>query len=278
MNDAAQQVVIANPTGTPAVRMAAPMFSTPCDTAIIEQFAQAFVETSSWGAAYRKTFDIAGMKDRALWNRAYEFAQRHDVRQAIATLLDDARKKTIISVSQLLNHLANIATANPAALTWVAVHNCRHCWGIDGAYQWRDYDEWAQAASSKFAEAVNSSPATASSTRLPTDEGGYGYNLHRAPNPDCQGCGGAGHRITHIRDRDAMGERELALFKGVKQKADGSIEVLMHDQLKAAEMVGRILGAFNDKLSIIPPARVAELPAGTKPADVQAAYLALVGS
>lgn len=275
--NAGRQLIVDTATGTmPAVRMVAPDGAIPVTTAAVEQFARAFADTQSWSAAYRQTFDVAGMKQRTLLNRAYEFAQRHDVRQVISTLLEDARRASIINVTELLNHLANIARANPAQLTWVTVHSCRHCHGAGGAYQWRDYDEWAIAAAVAFDGAVKHDASTAPGTRLPTDEGGYGYTMHRSPNPDCETCAGAGVRVTHVQDRDQMGVRELALFKGVKQKADGSIEVLMHDQLKAAEMVGRILGAFNDKLSIIPPPKVAELPNGTTREQVQAAYLAMV--
>lgn len=243
----------------------------------VEAFCRAYIERGSWGAAYRATFDVVGVPERYLWSRAYEFAQRWDVRECLDKLFDDARKQAIISVNGLLKRLALTAMASPAGLTWITTHACRFCHGVGGAYQWRDYDEWATTAAKAFDETVRDNAQAAQSVRLPTDEGGYGYTMHRAPNPECETCAGAGLRITHVKDRDQMTEAEHALFKGVKQKADGSIEVLMHDQLKAAELCGRILGAFNDKVSIIPPHAAPDLPKGTTPEQVQQAYLSLVG-
>lgn len=260
----------------PVARIVAPGHTDACDAANIEAFARAFVELGSWAAAYRHTFDVSGMIDRTLWHRSYEFAQRPDVRDAIAKLLDDARRHAIIKVNDLLAHLADIARANPSTITWVTVHACRHCHGIGGAYQWRDYDEWAVTAAQAFDSAVRNDATTAPHVRIPMDEGGFGYTMHRPPNPECESCGGAGLRVPHVADRDKLGAAELKLIKGVKAKADGSIEVLMHDQLKAAELVGRILGAFNDKLAIVPPPKVSELPPGTTAEQVAAAYLSMV--
>lgn len=269
-------VTNASETGTSLAIVHAPTFAQRVEVGHVEAFARAFVELGSWGAAYRKTFDVSGCKDRTLWNRAYEFAQRQDVRDAIAKLFDDARRHAIIKVNDLLAHLADIARANPSTITWVTVHACRHCHGIGGAYQWRDYDEWAVAAAQVFDSAVRNDATTAAKVRIPMDEGGFGYTMHRAPNPECESCAGAGLRVPHVADRDKLGAAELKLIKGVKAKADGSIEVLMHDQLKAAELVGRILGAFNDKVALVPPPKVMELPAGTTAEQVAAAYLSLV--
>ena len=59
--------------------------------------------------------------------------------------------------------------------------------------------------------------------------------------------------VTIIADTTKLTGKARKLYAGAKQDRFGCIEIKMHDQDKAREMVGRMLGAFNDKLDLRTP-------------------------
>jgi phage terminase small subunit len=85
----------------------------------------------------------------------------------------------------------------------------------------------------------------AKSIAYPDPGGGFGFNHTLAPHASCPECHGEGVMRVLVRDSENLSPAGLALYGGVKQTANG-LEVKMADQQKAAEIVGKILGAFKD--------------------------------
>lgn len=240
----------------------------------VEAFANVYVESKNYSAAYRATHDCTNTHAARVWSLASEYARRPDVVMAIRSRLEAAAKATIVTVAELLAHQYEIATADPREIVWTSEHPCRHCYGNDGAYQWRDPEEYDLACARAIDEAVKTGAVL---PVFPTINGGFGFTLHRPPNPECETCAGVGDPRTHIADSRKLSGPAAKLFAGVKQDRYGQIEVKMHDQQKALDACNRIVGAYKDALTVNPgPVEAAPLPVDLPPEQVADAYLRMV--
>lgn len=129
-----------------------------------------------------------------------------------------------------------MANADPNEIVRTVAYACRHCYGKGFRYQWRDHVEFAMALASTID----------SNGKLLDDDGGYGYTKAIDPNPDCPECHGAGIPTTLITDTTKLSRGARKLIKSIKQKADGSIEIELHDQNKTREYLGRALRRFGN--------------------------------
>jgi len=136
------------------------------------------------------------------------------INQGIERLTDLA----ILNAQDVLMHWHEIAVADPGEISQMRRVCCRHCWGENFLYQWRDVDEYDKAA------------AKASADSRPTPEyGGLGFIQNDDPNPDCPKCAGEGIEDVFYADtRDVIGPARR-LIAGVKKTKFG-IEVMTRDQ------------------------------------------------
>lgn len=104
--------------------------------------------------------------------------------------------------------------------------------------------------------------------------GGFGYDPGKDPILTCPSCW-ARPRARH-RSRHAQAVAQRKLLAGIKETP--GVEVQLHDQMKAREQLGRILGAFKDGIPVAPavPDKAAITPA-MRDQDAGRAYLRLVG-
>ena len=202
-----------------------------------QAFVEAFVRTRSATAAYREVYDVgADTKPATVHATAYHLSHEPAVRNAIRRLQDAAAQATTISVRARMHWLQLIAEADPGELVALAGRNCRWCWGAGNGYQHRDAAELARALDKHL--------ASKGSVPRPDASGGFGYRGDRPPNPECAKCDGEGLTATVYTPTADLSPAGRALFKGVRQKANGEIEVLMHDQLQAAEMLNKMQSAY----------------------------------
>ena len=168
------------------------------------------------------------------------------VQSAIRAGAKEAFKDTSASVGWLLQRFLDVATADPRELIGLKIGACRYCHGEGHGYQWRER-EYAEALRDAE-EASASAPRFAAPVRFPDIAGGLGYNATRPPHPDCPQCHGEGLERFVPRDTDNLSDQALLLFGGVKVKPNGGYEIIIADRQKALENVGRIMGAFTDKV------------------------------
>jgi hypothetical protein len=84
-------------------------------------------------------------------------------------------------------------------------------------------------------------------------EGGIGYDPKLEPVETCSECFGRG-TVTVIHTPSLkVSPAARRLLASVKQNKDGSVELKLHDQLKALELLGRYAGAFKDVKEISGP-------------------------
>lgn len=239
-----------------------------------EAFALAWAHTGNKAAAYRMAYNVHERTlPNVIWVSASRVAALPQVQARYRVLVQQAALETIMSIRELLQMQVDIATADPAEVVKVVARNCRHCRGVNYGYQWKDEIEYSDAC---IVALANEDDAT------PSELGGYGFNGALEPVKECPHCYGVGIEQTVITPSDQLNGKARKLYAGAKQDRFGCIEVKLHDQQKAAEMVARMLGAFNDKLDLrTPEERAKAEQAGKLPENITAenaakAYLQLL--
>lgn len=235
-----------------------------------EQFAQACVTLTNQSAAYRAAYDCTNSNFRTITDEASRVANRPHVAARIAELRQLAAERTAIpALEARIKEMRELEAADARELTGLHWGACRYCYGLDHHYQWSDDLEYAQACD----EQVKLRQP------LPDMSGGFGFNPTRNPAEDCTRCYGVGVSRPYVADTRNLSRAAARLYKGIKIKGNGDIEILLHDQQKATDMLNRIQGAYKDGagLPAVNPAHaVAEASAAKTPEERQRAYLRLV--
>jgi phage terminase small subunit len=197
--------------------------------------------------AYDHAFDARGGSYDTRRNEGARVLNRPDVQKALAARIKVGTQLAAVDVGWLLNHFLTIANADPRELIGLKVGCCRFCYGEGHQYQWREgeYVEKLEAAERE----ARVYPDRAKDILLPDFAGGFGFNATFPPVPNCPRCHGEGQERFVPRDTDRLSDQALLLYGGVKVKKDG-YEIIIADRGKAAELAGRILGAFTDKVKI----------------------------
>lgn len=158
------------------------------------------------------------------------------VAAAISEKQAERAQRTEITQDMVLKRWWEIAMADPNEIIHFRRTCCRHCFGEDHEYQWRDEEEFIKASLA----AKDASPA-----EMPSNAGGYGFDKTADPNAECPRCMGEGIPDIHATDTRKLSGPARALYAGVKQTQAG-FEIKMQDQGKALENVARHLGMFKD--------------------------------
>lgn len=217
--------------------------SKPLENDRFELFCQEYLKDLNAARAGREI----GIKSRQ--NVTPVFA-REDVQDRIAYLKSERAKELKIEQVDVLQRLWGIATADPNELVKYKLVNCRHCWGVDHQFQWRDEAEFEEALNQAIAEEKeiqNEMPDYQAT--YPNDEGGYGYRRTKPPHPECPKCDGEGKGYVHVEDTSNLSETAKLLYAGVEQGKEG-IKVKMHDQVAVLQLVGKHIGMFVEQKKI----------------------------
>ena len=193
----------------------------------------------------------AGYSQKTAGQQGERLLKNVEIQAALSERMNDRQKRTEITQDMVLQRWWQIATANPNELISYRRVCCRHCFGEGHEYQWKDREEYEQAikAAIKAAEEATMETGIEVKPRLPTDDGGYGFDPTIKPHPKCPKCNGEGHGEVFAQDTRELSPEAQALYAGVKITKDG-LEIKMQDQGKALENVARHLGMFNDKVTL----------------------------
>jgi hypothetical protein len=179
------------------------------------------------GMSYAEAFRQAGCVASTAGSQSSQIqVMNRDVRiQArIAELRPLIDAETVSTISERMAWLRLIVNANPAELSRVVRDPCDLCWPDDRI---------AEAYVAYFAP----HPFHADEPRpdLPDT---------KRPRPTCERCQGSGYSRVVLTPNDELSPGARALFKGAKQNEKGAIEVEMHDQMAAAEMLNKLQSAY----------------------------------
>ncbi len=191
--------------------------------------------------AYRLAF----VPDRAMTLAAIERESKRllsdpSIAARVQAMRDEAMAHTVITVREMAQDFYDIATADPNELISYVLECCRFCYGVEHRYQWVDETEYAVAYDRAAELATADKPA-----QYPDMVGGFGYHPANEPNMTCPCCFGRGQGNIIVHDTTKLSPKALKLYAGVKKTKDG-LEVLMHDQMKARDALGRMMGIFKD--------------------------------
>lgn len=216
-----------------------------------EEFAQGCVRLTNQNAAYRQAYNCGGSNFQTISREASRTASLPHVAARIRELQDKAAAETCIpTAAQRIAELREIETADARELAGHHLGACRHCYGVDHAYQWTDEHEYAAA--------VDLAMSAATKARHPEMDGGFGFNPTLEPVIDCPRCFGVGVQRPYVTDTRHLSKSAARLYKGIKIKGNGDIEILLHDQLKARDMLNRIQGIYKDG-AVQPTATAADI-------------------
>lgn len=187
----------------------------------------------------------AGYSAKTATQAGHRLLQDEIVQGYIQKEMSKRAKRTEIKADDVLRYWHDIATADPNEIIHLRRVCCRHCYGVDHQFQWRDEVEYNQAVqrATTAAEEKETTPV------FPSDVGGYGFDRLLSPHPQCPYCAGEGREEIHAEDTRFLSPKAKLLYAGVKQTRDG-FEIKMRDQDKAMENVARHLGMFTDKHEI----------------------------
>lgn len=236
-----------------------------------EAFARGCVELVNHSAAYRAAYNVSpDTKFTTISKEAQRLAADPEIAARIRELQDAAAQRSAVpSLAARIQELREIESANPNDIIGMRWVNCRHCRGFDHGYQWKDELEYARACDT----------AIALKQALPDMAGGFGFNGTLDPVQDCPNCWGVGEQRPFVADTTKLTGGARRLYKGVKIKGNGDIEVLLHDQMQARDMLNRIMGAYKDGMPAsagADAAEVAKARSAATPEERQRAYLRLV--
>ncbi len=161
-----------------------------------------------------------------------------NVKRAIESQLVASVSRTLASADEVLEKMWQLATFDANEISQYRHGACRHCWGFGHHYQWRDAIEHEE----KCAE------AKARKNPDPPDNGGYGYDHNRDPNPECPRCNGDGIGRAYFPDtRKLSGIARLA-YSGTKI-GKGGIEITAISREKMFEAIMRRMGLNETELA-----------------------------
>lgn len=229
--------------------------------------------------AYRQVYSVTNMSDQAVYSEAFDVANRPHVALRISELRkirDDAAVKSItFDIKRLMETYVAIAMTDPNELISVKVGCCRYCHGVDHEYQWREREYLDEVARWEI-EPVN--PKNNEPRLMPDPAGGFGFKHGNPPHPECPRCDGDGVSRVVPMDTTKLSPGARQLYRGAQQTKDG-IKILFADKDKTLDQIGRMLGAFDDKLRVDLEGRVASLKLTTSdPKEAADAYARMIGS
>lgn len=179
---------------------------------------------------------------------AARLLQDPDVQAAVKALQDERARELKLEANEVLRHLVELAIADPNELIQHRRGCCRYCHGNLFGYQRTPAEMERDRASHEAAELERQrKDPQRFQPRVFDEAGGVGYDPRREPHEGCPECFGEGVERVHLADTRHLSGPARRLYAGVKQTKDG-VQVLMRDQDKAIELIGRHLAMFKDKV------------------------------
>lgn len=204
--------------------------------------------------AYRQNYDVARMKERTVYSRAYNLRHDPEVDEEIKRRRAEASAASILGVTDVANEFLRVAFADPGKIVQHRRLNCRYCHGVKHRYQWRDQNEYQHALTeAKEDNAVRRSRRPPQKERpLPSDDGGYGFAFNAPPHAACPHCRGEGKPDVFIADTTQLTPEDRRLIERVKVTKDG-IEIRFRNQQDALTKAGQMLGGFKQTVVLQNP-------------------------
>lgn len=246
-------------------------------------FAQWYAETRSLITAYKQSHETTPDATYAtLWNRARHIFDRPHVNARIVEIADRLAAAGVKRAIDILQDLADIADQDTNELVRHVFYCCRHCHGLEGAYQWRDAIEFGRALEAFNGQQGRALARGEKRLELPSAVGGFGFNHMESSNPACPSCYGEGHSRVVIADTTTLSPKARKSIKAIKQDKDGIVTIELYDKQQARDMIVKMLGGYKNDgkgltlLGTKPEDGISVDP--SNPRQVQDSYLAMLAA
>ena len=191
----------------------------------------------------------AGYKDPG--NYGASLVAKPKIKAAIDEGQGKLQKHLMVTAEDVARRYAELAFADAGEITQYRRGACRHCYGVNYAYQYRDEQELSDRAAEEAKKLFDDPNVIDAAINNPsligiTSEGGFGYRKNKEPNPECPRCEGEGIEWTFIQDTRALSDTARMLFDGVKETKQG-VEIKTQDRSKALADLAKHLGMFAGK-------------------------------
>jgi phage terminase small subunit len=174
------------------------------------------------------------------------------VYDAVQDRIREVASAKAVTAEWVLDQWRQIASADPNDLIYIRVECCRHCYGINFEFQWVE-SEYNTVLRECREHVCNPKCEIPCGKRVPPLAlGGFGFTVHKSPNPDCPKCGGDGFERVIACDTRLVTGPARRLYAGVKKTKDG-IEIKMRDQDAALNNIAKYLGMLIDKRELSGP-------------------------
>ncbi|HBT4942354.1 terminase small subunit [Klebsiella pneumoniae] len=180
----------------------------------------------------------AGYSKKTANEQGARLLAKVSIAQAIAQQQKASIVRTLGSADEVLQQMWRLATFDANQLSQYRRGSCRYCWGFGHQYQWRDAVEYEE----KRLEALERK------RREPVDDGGYGYNHKREPNPHCPRCNGDGIGQPFFTDTTKLPSDAALAYSGVKLGKNG-IEITAISRERMFEAVMKRLGLADSEFA-----------------------------
>lgn len=202
-----------------------------------ERFAQGVAGGLSYFAAYME----AGYTNNEGSARrdASRLASKREVQDRIRELQAVAGARALLSTTELIADLEQMATADVNEIMALTNGACRWCWGDPpGSYSWRSEAEMARAVDAYMRSLTTPKPLPA-----PDTSGGFNYDSTRSPNDHCERCEGTGVTRVRFANTESVSPGARKLYRGVELYGDGTVKrVLLGDPLAARMELHKVRG------------------------------------
>lgn len=216
-----------------------------------------------------------GVADGSAAQAAYRWLCNPEVAAAIEERKKDLAAAAGLSVEWVLRQWKEVAEADPSELIWMELQCCRYCHGLNHQFQWTEF-EYKNAVAAAAAHVCGAKCEQPCVKRIPPlPNGGFGFDPHQAPAPDCPQCHGDGEEKVSLADTRRLKGPARRLYAGIKTTQHG-IEVKMRDQDLARDNIAKYLGMVITKGEISGPNGTPIAVAGFTAADLTDDQLATI--
>jgi hypothetical protein len=203
-----------------------------------ERFALAVASGLPAVFAYETAYNATGSSRGTLRVNASRALHHPRIAARIRELLDVAGARALRDTQGLIADLEEACDADPNELLTVWVGSCRNCHGHGHAHQYIDAAEYCAAVED----------ATRMGKPAPDCDGGFGYDFHREPAPDCPACCGVGINKVRLQSSGELSPGARRLLRGVELHPDGSLKRLhIHDQQAMRVELHKLRGLHVDR-------------------------------
>ncbi|HDR9052662.1 TPA: terminase small subunit [Burkholderia vietnamiensis] len=193
----------------------------------------------------------AGYSKRTAKQQGARLLTNVDVAAAVTERKRSRAERVQIDADEVLAKVHAVAFADTNGIVSYRRECCRFCWGIGHAYQYKTQREFDEARRRFERELSAAKKSKVPKAALPVFDGsgGIGFKPSREPHPDCPECDGEGYGRVFIGDTRNLPPELIALYGGVKHTKEG-IEVLLHPQDRARELLMRHLGLLKEEVRV----------------------------